>query len=39
MDQLDLVQLHCPPTPVFSSDAVYDALGHAGREERIARNG
>lgn len=25
-DRLDLVQLHCPPTPVFSSDAVYDAL-------------
>jgi aryl-alcohol dehydrogenase-like predicted oxidoreductase len=23
---LDLVQLHCPPTPVYSSDAVYDAL-------------
>ena len=23
---LDLVQLHCPPTSVFSSDAVYDAL-------------
>ena len=26
VDVLDLVQLHCPPTPVFSSDAVYDAL-------------
>jgi aryl-alcohol dehydrogenase-like predicted oxidoreductase len=26
VDQLDLVQLHCPPTPVYSSDAVYDAL-------------
>jgi hypothetical protein len=25
-DTLDLVQLHCPPAPVFSSDAVYDAL-------------
>jgi aryl-alcohol dehydrogenase-like predicted oxidoreductase len=23
---LDLVQLHCPPAPVYSSDAVYDAL-------------
>ena len=23
---LDLVQLHCPPTPVYSRDAVYDAL-------------
>ena len=27
VDTLDLVQLHCPPTPVYSSDAVYDALG------------
>ncbi|WP_323378817.1 SCO5717 family growth-regulating ATPase, partial [Streptomyces smaragdinus] len=26
VDRLDLVQLHCPPTPVFSSDAVFDAL-------------
>src|SRR6478609_4414540 len=26
VDQLDLVQLHCPPTSVFSQDAVYDAL-------------
>src|SRR3954464_12035446 len=26
MDTLDLVQLHCPPTPVYSSDATYDAL-------------
>ncbi|MDQ1581882.1 MAG: hypothetical protein QOD05_2657 [Microbacteriaceae bacterium] len=26
VDTLDLVQLHCPPTSVFSSDAVYDAL-------------
>ena len=25
-DQLDLVQLHCPPTAVFSRDEVYDAL-------------
>jgi aryl-alcohol dehydrogenase-like predicted oxidoreductase len=26
VDTLDLVQLHCPPTPVFSSDAVFDEL-------------
>ncbi|PZQ90742.1 MAG: aldo/keto reductase [Leifsonia xyli] len=26
VDTLDLVQLHCPPTPVYSSDAVFDAL-------------
>ena len=25
-DTLDLVQLHCPPTPVYSSDEVFDAL-------------
>jgi aryl-alcohol dehydrogenase-like predicted oxidoreductase len=25
-DRLDLVQLHCPPTAVFSTDAVFDAL-------------
>jgi aryl-alcohol dehydrogenase-like predicted oxidoreductase len=25
-DQLDLVQLHCPPTAVYSHDEVYDAL-------------
>lgn len=26
VDTLDLVQLHCPPTSVYSSDAVFDAL-------------
>ncbi|WP_375422872.1 aldo/keto reductase [uncultured Friedmanniella sp.] len=26
VDQLDLVQLHCPPTSVYSQDQVYDAL-------------
>jgi aryl-alcohol dehydrogenase-like predicted oxidoreductase len=26
VDQLDLVQLHCPPTAVYSHDVVYDAL-------------
>jgi aryl-alcohol dehydrogenase-like predicted oxidoreductase len=26
VDQLDLVQLHCPPTSVLSHDEVYDAL-------------
>ena len=26
MDQLDLVQLHCPPTAVYASDQIYDAL-------------
>jgi aryl-alcohol dehydrogenase-like predicted oxidoreductase len=26
VDTLDLVQLHCPPTAVYSTDAVFDAL-------------
>ena len=26
VDTLDLVQLHCPPTPVIEADATYDAL-------------
>ncbi|MFC3688232.1 aldo/keto reductase [Aquipuribacter hungaricus] len=26
VETLDLVQLHCPPTPVYSADAVFDAL-------------
>lgn len=26
VESLDLVQLHCPPTEVFHTDAVYDAL-------------
>jgi aryl-alcohol dehydrogenase-like predicted oxidoreductase len=38
-DQLDLVQLHCPPSPVFASDAVYDALDTLVAEERIAAYG
>ena len=36
---LDLVQLHCPPTPVFSSDAVYDALDTLVADKRIAAYG
>ncbi|MGH3420977.1 MAG: aldo/keto reductase [Streptosporangiaceae bacterium] len=38
-DRLDLVQLHCPPTPVFSSPAVYDALDTLVAEQRIAAYG
>ncbi len=38
-DTLDLVQLHCPPTPVFSSDAVFDALDTLVAEQRIAAYG
>jgi aryl-alcohol dehydrogenase-like predicted oxidoreductase len=36
VDTLDLVQLHCPPTPVYSSDAVFDALDTLVEERRIA---
>jgi aryl-alcohol dehydrogenase-like predicted oxidoreductase len=36
VDTLDLVQLHCPPTPVYSSDAVFDALDTLVAEQRIA---
>ncbi|MEU9211897.1 aldo/keto reductase [Streptomyces sp. NPDC048415] len=39
VDRLDLVQLHCPPTPVYSSDEVYDALDTLVEEERIAAYG
>jgi aryl-alcohol dehydrogenase-like predicted oxidoreductase len=39
VDRLDLVQLHCPPTPVFSSDAVYDALDTLVNEGAIANYG
>jgi len=38
-DTLDLVQLHCPPTSVFASDAVFDALDTLVAEERIAAYG
>ncbi|MDG4788330.1 aldo/keto reductase [Micromonospora sp. WMMD1102] len=39
VDVLDLVQLHCPPTPVFSTDAVYDALDTLVAEERVRAYG
>ena len=35
VDTLDLVQLHCPPTPVYSDDAVFDALDTLVDERRI----
>src|SRR5579859_5601747 len=38
-DRLDLVQLHCPPTAVFASDAVFDALDTLVAEDRIAAYG
>src|SRR3954466_15627572 len=39
VDTLDLVQLHCPPTPVYSSEAVYDALDNLVDEGRVAAYG
>ena len=39
VETLDLVQLHCPPTPVFSDDAVYDALDTLVAEGRVANYG
>lgn len=35
VDTLDLVQLHCPPTEVYSRDAVFDALDTLVEEQRI----
>jgi aryl-alcohol dehydrogenase-like predicted oxidoreductase len=39
MDTLDLVQLHCPPTPVYSDDEVFDALDTLVDEGVIANYG
>jgi len=39
VETLDLVQLHCPPTPVFSSVEVYDALDTLVEEKRIRAYG
>jgi aryl-alcohol dehydrogenase-like predicted oxidoreductase len=39
VETLDLVQLHCPPTPVYSTGAVFDALDTLVQEKRIAAYG
>ncbi|MCO6003714.1 aldo/keto reductase [Actinoallomurus purpureus] len=39
VDTLDLVQLHCPPTPVYSRDEVFDALDTLVDEGRVAAYG
>jgi aryl-alcohol dehydrogenase-like predicted oxidoreductase len=39
VDTLDLVQLHCPPTPVYSTDDVFDALDEMVQEGRIRHYG
>jgi aryl-alcohol dehydrogenase-like predicted oxidoreductase len=39
VERLDLVQLHCPPTPVFSTDEVFDALDELVAEGNLAAYG
>lgn len=39
VDRLDLVQLHCPPDPVYASDEVFDALDALVEDETIAAYG
>lgn len=39
VDRLDLVQLHCPPTSVFHTDAVFDALDTLVAQGRVAAYG
>ena len=39
VDTLDLVQLHCPPDPVYASDAVFDALDALVEDGTIAAYG
>jgi aryl-alcohol dehydrogenase-like predicted oxidoreductase len=39
MDRLDLVQLHCPPTAVYSQDQIYDALDTLVADGAIANYG
>ncbi len=39
VDQLDLVQLHCPPTQLYSRDEVYDALDTLVDDGAIANYG
>ncbi|WP_433208006.1 aldo/keto reductase [Dactylosporangium sp. CS-047395] len=39
VDTLDLVQLHCPPTPVYHSDAVFDSLDEMVEEGRFRSYG
>jgi aryl-alcohol dehydrogenase-like predicted oxidoreductase len=39
VDRLDLVQLHCPPDPVFAGDEVFDALDALVEDGTIAAYG
>src|SRR6185437_14030693 len=39
VDALDLLQLHCPPDPVFDNDQVFDALDSLVADQRIRAYG
>ena len=39
VETLDLVQLHCPPTPVYSNDEVFDILDEMVAEGRMKHYG
>lgn len=39
VDTLDLVQLHCPPTPVYGDDGVFDILDEMVSEGRMKAYG
>jgi len=39
VDTVDLVQLHCPPTPVFADDRVFDVLDQLVEEKIVAAYG
>lgn len=39
VERLDLLQLHCPPTPVYADDAVFDALDALVDEGLLAHYG
>ena len=39
VETLDLVQLHCPPTPVYSDDRVYEVLDALVAEKAVAAYG
>ena len=39
VERLDLVQLHCPPDPVFASEEVFDALDALVADDSIAAYG
>jgi aryl-alcohol dehydrogenase-like predicted oxidoreductase len=39
VDTLDIVQLHCPPTPVYGIDEIFDGLDTLVQEKRISAYG